>query len=629
MFDAVRNNPRFVQIFLALVTIPFALFGVDAYFRNAGGRAGSVAKVGAQEISAPELDRSMRDQENRLRAQLGESFDKSMIETPEFKTAVLDRLINERALSQAIAESRLQVPDAFVRDFIKSLPQFQDNGRFSNERYEAIVRNEGLSPQGYEDRVRVSLAQQMLLGPLVESAIASKSVSQRWIAMSDEERTVSEWQLQGAKFTTNVKLSDDTVKKYYDAHAERFRVPEQAKIEYVVLNSGDLAGQTQVSDADVKKWYDEHQDRFQLGEERRVRHILIQAGKDVSSADKQAARKKAEDLLAKVKSDPSKFGALAKENSDDKVSAEQGGDLGFFGKGAMVKAFEDAAFTLKPNEISGIVETEFGYHILQLTEVKPGKVKSLEEVRGEITDEIKKQAVNKRFGELAEQFGNMVYEQPDALKPVADKFGLQLKQTSWVVRGVQTGTDLDNPKVQTALFSSDSIKGRRNTEAIDLGNGKLLSARVVDYQATSVKPFESVKGEVERLVVAEEAAKLAKTQGEGDLAKLKAGEAVASATWSPPTNLKRGSNMSDAVRKAIFGASTKSLPAYVGVPSNDGYSIIRIEKVSEQKLAENDPRVKDVGIQYGRALGQEDVRAYISAVRERLGVKIFEDKTKP
>ena len=629
MFDTVRNNPKFVQIFLALITVPFALFGVDAYFRNAGGGGDYAAKVGAVEVSAPELDRAIRDQENNLRSQMGDAFDRNILESSEFKNAVLDRLINEKALGQTILQAKLQVPDAFVQSFIKSLPQFQENGQFSMRLYEAIVRSQGLTAQGFEDKVRTSLAQQMLLAPLVESAAVSRSTAARWIALSTEERSVSEWALQGAAFMSRVKLADDAAKKFYDANQSRFQVPEQAKIEYVVLSADDLAGQVTVSDADAKKWYDEHSDRFQVAEERRARHILIQADKTASAEVKQAAKKRAEDLLVKVKANPEKFEAFAKENSDDKMSAVKGGDLGFFGKGAMVKAFEDTAFQLKPKDISNVVETEFGYHIIQLTEVKAGKTKSFDEVKAEAMDEVKKQAANKRFGELADQFSNMVYEQPDALKPVAEKFGLKLQQTDWVAKGAVTAKEIDNPKIQSALFAGDAIKSRRNTEAVDLGNGKMISARLADYRAASVKPFESVKADVEKVVIAQEAGKLAQLEGEADLAKLKTGETIATASWSASKSLTRANpELDDATRKAIFGASVKSLPAFVGVAKGSGYSIYKIEKVSEQKVADSDPRVKDVSQQYGKALGQEDIRGFIAAVRDRLGVKIKEDKSK-
>lgn len=622
MFDSVRNNPRIVQIFLALITIPFALFGVDAYFSSTRGSPDSVAKVGSLSISSQELDLAVRQQESSLRAQLGESFDKAMVESPEFRAAVLERLINDRALIATIQESRLQVPDQMVQQFIKALPQFQENGQFSLRLYEAIVRNQGLTNRGFEEKVRASLAQQLMLVPVVESAAAPRAVAERWLDLLGEERTVSTWLLDARGFVPQVKLAPDAARKFYDANQARFQVPEQARLEYVMFSAQSLGSQGEVTEADLRKWYDEHADLFRSAEERRARHILVQVEQGASAAAKQAARKKVEQLLVTLKADPEKFAALARTSSDDKMSATQGGDLGFFAKGAMVKAFEDAAFSLKPNEISGVVESEFGFHIIQVTELKPAKQRSFDEVRAEITGEVKQQLASKRFSELADQFSNLVYEQPDALKPIADKLGLKLQQSDWIRRGVKTGTELDSPKIAAAVFSSDAIKGRRNTEAIDLGDGRIFAARVLDYKPATVKAFDDVKAEVENIVTMQEAAKLAAAAGANQLAKLGSGTSP-EAAWSAAKVVRRASpDLDEAARKAVFGASAKALPAYAGVTRPDGYVIYRIEKVVMQKLPDHDAKLDEVHQQYAKALGQEDVRAFVAMARERLGVKI-------
>ncbi|MDO6385214.1 SurA N-terminal domain-containing protein [Uliginosibacterium sp. 31-12] len=620
MFDAVRNNPKIVQLFLALITLPFAFFGVDAYFRNGGPGADAVAKVGKVEISSYQLDQAVRDQENSLREQLGGAFDKAYVESPAFKTAVLDRLINETALKGSIADSRLVVSAEAVQSYIKSEREFQENGQFSFPMYEARVRAMGLTPAAFEQRVREGMAQQQLMLPIAYSAFAPAPSVQYFLALEAEERSVAELVFDAAGYASKVKLTDDAARKYYDANQARFQTPEQVRLEYIQLSLESITRNLNVTEADARKWYDENQKAFEGSEERRASHILVQVPADAKPEVRAAARKKAEDILAQVKSMPAKFAELAKSASDDPGSAEKGGDLGFFGRGAMVKPFEDAAFALKQREISGLVETEFGYHIIQLTDSRGGKAKSYDEVKADAMAGARKQMGNQRFAELADQFGNMVYEQPDALKPVADKFSLPLVQTDWLAREALPPL-LRNAKLQAALFSADSLQNRRNTEAVDLGNGVVISARILDHKPVATRSFDEVKSQAEELARAEEASRLALADGEVALKKLQAGEVV-SGGWKSAKSVKRGSpELSADSRKAIFAVSTDKFPVYAGSAHGDAYSVYRIEKVN--KGAEVAPaELVEARRQFALTLGQEDLRAYIAGIRNRQGVQV-------
>lgn len=621
MFDAVRNNPKIVQIFLAVITLPFAFFGIDAYFRNGGPSGDVVAKVGKVEISSYALDQAVREQENTLRQQLGDAFDKSFTDNPAFRTAVLDRLINEAAVKAAISEGKLVVSAESIQDYIKQIPEFQENGHFSYPLYEAFVNNQGYTPQGFEQRIRESVAQQQLMMPIAGSGLTSRPVAERVLALEGEKRSVAELRFQAASYLPRVQLAADAARKYYDAHQDMFRSPELAKLEYVVLSQAEIEQKVTVTEADAKKWFDENPKNFAASEERRASHILVQLPEGAKDDVKAAARKKAEDLLAKVKANPASFAEIAKKNSDDPGSAEKGGDLGFIGHGAMVKPFEDAVFALKPHEISGIVESEFGYHIIMLTDIRGNKAKTFDEVKAEAMAGARKQAANLKFAEESEQFGNMVYEQPDSLKPEADKFGLKLVQTDWIARSALPAV-LQSPKLQTVLFGKDSIQSRRNSEAVDLGNGSIVSARIVDYKAAAVKPFEEVSKQAEEAARSEEATRLAVADGEAALKKLQAGEAVAG-NWAAARELKRSSSeLSNEARVAIFAADAAKLPAYVGARQGGDFTLFRIEKVDLPKVAADAPELKDIERRLTRIAGQEDLRAYIEAVRTRVGVQL-------
>ncbi len=624
MFDVIRNNRKFTQLFLVAITVPFALFGIDAYFQNSGASE-AVATVGKRKITVVEFDNAVRQQTEVMRQRMGDAFDMAMIETPVFRSSVLDRLINERVLEEAIADGRFVVPDAYIQDTIKTTEQFQENGQFSMRLYQALISGQGMSPAAYEYKIRKDLEKRALMYPVAGSVKVPAALAANWVVLEEEERTVSAWVLDSKERATAVKLADDAAKKFYDANTKRFEQPEQVKLEYLVLSAEELAAKVTVSEEEAHKWYDEHKkERFTQPEERRASHILIQVAKDAKADDKAAAKKKAEDLLAKIKAQPATFAKLAKDVSDDKMSAEKGGDLGFFAADAMVPAFSDAAFKLKPKEVSGLVETEFGYHIIQLQEVRGGGVKSFDEAKTELMAELRRQGAAKRFSELGGQFGNMVYEQPDGLKPVADQLGLSLQTTDWVSADALPGV-LSHPKVRAAVFAAESIKGKRNSEALDLGRDTSLSVRVVDHKAARLKPFDEVKAQAEEAAKFDEASKLAKTEGESALAKLKSGTAV-DAKWGDAKPVKRSDSLPPEIRKAIFGSPVKQLPAYVGLATPTGYMVFRIEKLASPKIEANDPKIKQVADAYGSSLGQEDLRAYILSLRNRLGVKIDDAK---
>jgi peptidyl-prolyl cis-trans isomerase D len=626
MFDAVRSNPRIVQIFLLVITLPFAFFGIESYFRD---RAGSdvVARVGSVDISSQQLDYAIREQEGVLRERMGASFDRAVIESPEFRASVLDRLVNETAVKATIRQSRLVVPAGLVQEYIRSRPEFQENGQFSLRLYDSMVASQGKTRDGFEQQVREGIAQNQLLAPVVQSAMTPLVTAERWVALDNEERAISELVFDAKSLVAGVKLAPGAAKAYYDANQAQFQSAEQVKVEYVQLSTADIAKKIQVSEDDAHNWYNENIKSLEQPEERRASHILVQVDAAAKPEVKAAARKKAETLLATVKASPAKFAAIAKESSDDKGSAEKGGDLGFFSRNAMVKPFEDAAFALKAKEISGLVESEFGYHIIMLTDLRGGKTKSFDEVKVEATEGARKQAAAKRFAELADQFGNLVYEQPDSLKPAADKFALKLVQTEWLSRTALPAGGLQNAKLQAALFSSDSLTNHRNTEAVDLGDGSVISARMLEYKPASVKPLEQVVAEVEAFAKADEAAKLAKAKGEEALGKLKAGETLAAVSWKAARSVKRSSSDLDvASRKAVFGAKIEKLPAYEGVVRNQDYVIYQISSVSIPKATGDVARIKDIRQRYAMALGEEDLRAFINGVRARLGVKIIEVK---
>ncbi|WP_374483248.1 SurA N-terminal domain-containing protein [Zoogloea sp.] len=623
MFDAVRNNKKIVQVFLLLITLPFAFWGVDSYVRNMSG-GDEVAKVGSITIGQVEFQQALREQQERLRAKLGANFNPAMMETVEARRAVLENLVNQRLLALDLSKKHVTVSDQKLRDTIATIPAFQENGHFSLPRYEAALQAEGMSQAVFESRLRQDLALQQVIGVLTEGALVSRKSAEGVYAVQQEERQVSEVRLGADQYATSVKLADDAVQRFYDSNRKQFELPAQLRAEYLVLNRDELAAQIVVSDADVRKEYDAHPERFRQGEERRASHILIQADKAAGDVVLKAAKEKAEALLKQVKANPADFAKLAKENSQDPGSADKGGDLGYFARGAMVKPFEDAAFGLvKEGDLSGVVQSDFGFHIIRLTGIKAEKARAFEDVKAELAAELKRAEAAKKLAELVDAFSNTVYEQADSLKPAAEKFKLQIRTSDWIARDGKMPPPFDNPKLAAAIFSDDSVKNKRNTEAVDVGGGSMVAARVLDFKPSSLRPFDDVKGDIRKVLSAEEAGKLAEADGESKLAKLLKGETL-ELGWSASHPLQRGTQglPPDALR-AVFRAPTDKLPTYAGAKlPGAGYVLFRVEKVSRPTIAENDPRLEALRQQYARILAEQDFSAYIAALRKRYDVKI-------
>ena len=614
MFDAVRNNKKIVQVFLVLIALPFAFFGVES-FRD-GGAGVDVAKVGEIKISQQEFQQAVREQQDRLRGQLGE-LDPKVLDNPEFRQAILDDLIDQRLLFQEVRKRHLFASDDAVRQAIMAVEAFQDNGQFSQQRYEALLSAQGMSPAGFEAQVRQDLALQQLAGTIGRSGIVSQRVMDKVLALQSEARHVQEFVLPVENYVGKVKLEDGAAKKFYDENTEQFRTPDQAKVEYVVLTPESLA--VEVSEAEIKAWYDGHKERYQQPEERRASHILIAAEK----LGKDKARQKAEEVLREVQAKPAAFAELARKHSDDPGSASQGGDLGFFGRGMMVKPFEDATFALREGEVSGVVESDFGFHIIKLTGQHVAREKPLAEVRGEIERELKSSAVARKFAEAAESFSNMVYEQSDSLQPVAEQFKLKIQRSDWIGREANPAAGvLGNAKLLAAVFSDDTIQNKRNTEAVEVAQNTLVAARIAEYQPASVQPLAGLQATIEKLLVNQEAQKLARADGEARLAALQSG--TDKLAWGADKVVSRmdARLLPPQAAPLVFRMDKSKLPGYAGVDlPGKGYALYRLSKVTPGAALDTARRQGLQG-QLRSLAAQQEVAMYLSALRARYKVDV-------
>ena len=628
MFEAVRNNKRIAQVILVLIAVTFSVWGVESYIRDAGS-GNSLATVGDTQITQQEFQQAMREQQEQLREALGANFNPSMLESPAVRRSMLDQLVNQRLLLIEAARRKIVVGDDMLRDFIASAPPFQVGGKFSMERYQSFVSAQGKSQQGFENELRQDLILRQFASAVGESGIVAGSVLGRIQTAMAEKRTVQEMRIAPDAYLRSVTLADDEVQKYYDANRREFEEPEQVRADFVVLSLDSVMAQTKVADAEVKARFETQKGKYQGREERRASHILIQA--DPGKADERAkAKARAEQILAQVKAKPADFAKLARENSQDPGSAVEGGDLGFFGREAMVKPFEDAAFALKEKQISGVVETEHGYHVILLTGIRASKGRSFDEVKGEIEAELKQQGAQKVFAEAAEAFVNMVYEQSDSLKPVVERFRLPVQQTNWMIKGapVMPGTPFSNPRLAAAIFSDDAVKNKRNTEAVEVQASTLVAARVAEHKPAALKPFDAVKTAIRDKLLRRQASDLATKAGEAKLAELKQGKDSGNA-WSVAKAVSRTqpAGLSPDALKAVF--KLPAAPGFAGVPHPaGGYALYKLTAVDAG--AALDARVAEqLNGEVRSAVAQEEMNAFLSALRTRHKVVINTSALEP
>ncbi len=626
MFEYIRTHKRIMQGVLLVIIFPsFALFGVDSFMRSRDASS-SVATVAGQAISQQEFDQAVRSQLDRLKQAYGPEFDAQMLNTQEARQGILDDLISRKAMSAEAVKNKLTVTDQALQQNILETPGLKkpDNS-FDVDRYKSLLAMQGMTPTMYEANLRQDLALQQLLNSVQNSAISSKSVAERIALISEQEREIQSLSFKAKDFVADVKITDAILRAYYDKNTAQFEIPELVNAEYVVLSNDALAEQIVVADVEVQAHYEQNKKNYTTDEQRRASHILLNLKSDASADEVKAVKEKASALLAQVRKNPDQFAKLAKENSQDVGSGERGGDLDYFARGAMVKPFDEAAFKLKQGEISELVQSVFGIHIIQLTAFKPVTIKPLDEVKAQLVADIKKQKAAKAYAEAAEAFTNMVDEQPDSLKPIAEKLKLKIEQLTNLQRQAMPGAPAtmiaSNPKFLKAIFSDDSLKKKRNTEATEIAPSTLVSGRVVEYKPASKRPFDEVKAVIQAKIIQTESLALAKKAGEAKLLALKTTDNASGFADTKTVSRLKKPELSNEAILAVVKADVQKLPAYVGVElAGQGYDVYRISKVSQ---ASPDPaRRLSEAKQVENAIAQQEVFSYVEALKKKAKVTV-------
>ncbi|OWQ91961.1 peptidylprolyl isomerase [Roseateles aquatilis] len=615
MFDFVRKHTRLFQFVLLILILPsFVLLGVEGYSRFLDGSNAAIATVDGAKITQAEWDAAQRQQVERMRAQMP-TADPKLLDSPELRKNVLENLVRERVLAAVVRNEHRSISDKQLEDIIRTDPQL---AALRGPEAKAILAAQGMTVDSFLVRLRQELEMNSVLAPVAQSSLPTQASAGLAFDALLQQRELQFQGFAAKDFAATLKPTDADLETYYKDPkvSVKFQLPESADIEYVALDQSALQAGVTVNPDDVQKFYKENSARFTLAEERRASHILVKAGADMSAADKAKAKAKAEQLLADARKNPAGFADLARKNSDDPGSAERGGDLDYFGKGAMVKPFEDAVYALKKGEISNVVQSDFGYHIIMLTDVRGGELRPFDSVKAEIEADLRKQLAQKRYTELAEDFGNTVYEQSDSLKPAADKFKLTIQKATVQRKPAPGATGpLASQKLLDAVFTGDSLNNKRNTEAIEAGGNQLVSARVVKHNAARLPALADVKAAVAAAWVGDHAAQAAVKAGQARLAELQKGGGDAKGLSEPLTvsRAKPGPLPQKALDQ-VMRADAGKLPAYVGVDAGEGnFLVVRIAKVLPR-----DPALIDAtraASQYAQAWGAAEMQSYYNVLK--------------
>ena len=627
MFDFVRKHTKIMMFLMFLLIIPaFVLVGING-FKSFNGGGETVAKVGSYSVKQEEWDAAHKNEVDRARSSQP-NIDAKLLDSPQARYSTLERMVREHVMADAASDAHLSSTDARLARELQQNPTIaslrKPDGTLDMERYRQLAAAQGLTPEGFEARVRKDLALRQVESGISSTALAPTAQANVALNAFFERREVQIANFLPADFKAQVNPTDAEMDAFYQANQKLFQAPESATVEYVVLDLDSVKKTISINEEELKSYYEQNAARLSGKEERRASHILINAPKDMPVADKARAKEKAAALLVQVRKSPDTFADVARKNSQDAGSAPSGGDLDFFARGAMVKPFEDAAFSMKKGDISDLVESDFGFHIIKLVDIKSPKQKSFDDVKSIIEGDLRTQQAQRKFAEVAETFTNAVYEQSDSFKQIADKLKLEIKTAGNVQRKPLSDVKgaLANAKLLTAIFNQDSVEKKRNTEAIEVSPNQLASARITQYAPARVLPLADVRNDVRERLVNSRAAELAKKEGAAKLDAWKAQPDSAKLDGAVVVSRDQPQAISPLVLDKVMHADTTTLPAWIGVDlGSQGYTLVRVNKVMERTAPKEDQAKQERG-QYGQWVASAESQAYYELLKNRYKAQI-------
>lgn len=616
MLTKIRDKAHgiFAQVLLLGMCVLFGLWGIESYTDSSKETA--VASVGDKDFYQRDV--------NKAYEQYSQQFQGMGIDEQSLKNQALEKLISDEVLLQYVRKQGLVATDEGTRDFIKTLPYFQVNGQFSEAQYKALLNSQRMTSAEFVNRIKNAIIMEQLQGSIINSSFATDYDVESFFKIQNQQRDAD--YLTVALHVLTEQPSDADISSYYQQHQEKFQIPEQLSVEYVELSLPELASKVAVSDDKLKAFYDEQKDTYTTPERRKISHILFMVnGKIDDKTALEKAVKAQQELAAKD------FATVAKEMSEDKLTAKTGGDLGLFNVGAMEKPLEDAATALKLNEVSKPVKSKFGYHLIKVTELSAGDIKPFDSVKDEVTKGYQKAQAETSFYEAGETLTSMSFEHPDSLQAVADTLGLTIKKSNLFTKDKGDGIAAED-KIRGSAFAEEVLQGNNSTP-IELGSDRLVVLRQLEHKEAAARELKDVKAEIAAALQADKAKVLAISKAKDIAARLQAGEAMQAVATEQKLSIKKVAGLSrnkpqlpeqfaDAIFKAAKPAGDK--PSVVIVPMPTGEQVIvRINKVTAGVMSDDDKKKMELAKKnIAHAFGQSEFNAVVNSLQSSADIKI-------
>ncbi|MEE9492456.1 MAG: SurA N-terminal domain-containing protein [Gammaproteobacteria bacterium] len=504
---------------IGLIIITFALFGLGSYLEDKSRPY--VAKVNDVEIPLGELQMAVENQRARMQQMMGESYDPSMISDEFLKDTALKSLIQDQVLLNETDREKMRISDQFLANYLQSAPALLQDGKFSQEKYQQLLYSRGMSAAAFENDIKSKMqASQLVQGFSGTAFVTGKEILATY-KLKNQKRNFSYLTIKQLPFVEGVTVTPEEARKEYEENSTHYMEPERVKVEFVKLSRLDLEPSIDLNEADVLEYYEERRESLQKEEQRRASHILLELAADADEKVSGSVLKKAQGLIAEINAGAD-FAELAKKHSSDPGSGANGGDLGFFGRGSMVKSFEDSVFSLEEGQVSDPVLSQFGYHIIKLTQIQASKIPDFAEAKPELETELKRNQAAEKYYELFDELTNLSYENADSLGAVNSELDLEIEKSDWINRSGGPGIG-GHKNLVAAIFNEDTLDSGNNTAPIEVGEDEAIVARVIEREPQKVKPFEAVETSIRASLTTKKARDMAKIKGDVILEKVRNG----------------------------------------------------------------------------------------------------------
>ena len=606
---------------VGLISIPFALWGVNSYV--SGPTDTIVAEVNGEEITQTALLEAVQRYRDQMRQMMGEEFNPEMFDNAEIRYVVLDDLIDQQLIRSAADELGLRISDRQIAQFIQQTPAFQRDGTFDSEQYQMVLARAGFTPTSYEASLRDDLLGQQLIQSVEGSTLVSEVEVERLLKLENQQREIAFGVVKLEDFLDDTEVDEADVRGFFDANQSSFTSPEQISLDYLELSLDDISTQVEVSEEQLQQYYVDNKAQFVGPEQRRASHILIEDNEE------------SEQILAEIQTkleEGQTFEELAETYSVDVGSAASGGDLGAIQRDVMEPAFEEAVFALENvGDISEPVKTEFGYHIIQLTDIDQSSNVEFADVKEKVEQQYKRQQAERQFYDKAEELANLTYENPETLDIAAETLGLDIKTSEKFTRSGGSGI-AENQEVVKAAFSDDVLNQELNSQVLELSDTRLVVVRKNSHVDATLLPFDSVAPAITEQLRYQRASDLAYIQGESRLQELKSGASATQVfpdTWQPATYYGRDSqDISAQILDQAFRLPNAESTQYAGFTADNGnYVVIAVSDVKQGSVEDVEPEMRDGLVSnLTRLNGRVEMAAFLNTLRSEADIEIYESR---